>query len=173
LLTCDEFLSKVKILRETERTDASGIGKSKGIGFVEFGDHNQALAALRKVNNNPNYFGGKRPIVEFAIEDARKVLKHKESRKFGRKEFQKPKEKNEERDSKKPKLQQNSESKSSNSNNKKRKAENAKEPKQKRQKSDKQQQQQQKKKKDDKQHQKMVQNYKKLFSASDSSTWTD
>jgi nucleolar protein 4 len=36
-----------------------------------------ALAALRAVNNNPTIFGkDRRPIVEFALEDARAARKH-------------------------------------------------------------------------------------------------
>jgi nucleolar protein 4 len=39
---------------------------------VEFTDHEQALAALRQLNNNPDVFTKEhRPIVEFALEDQR------------------------------------------------------------------------------------------------------
>jgi len=62
---------------------------SRGYGFVEFTEHAHALAALRMLNNNPNYFwcapGPKasntphfkrsRLIVEFAVEDAKKLAK--------------------------------------------------------------------------------------------------
>ena len=42
----------------------------KGFAFVEFVDHQDALTALRKLNNNPSVFSqAKRPIVEFAIEN--------------------------------------------------------------------------------------------------------
>ncbi|KAM6100815.1 LOW QUALITY PROTEIN: RNA-binding protein 28-like [Pterocles gutturalis] len=57
-----------------------GHGQSLGYAFVEFGEHEQALAALRTLNNNPRLFGAqKRPIVEFSLEDRRK-LKLKEQR---------------------------------------------------------------------------------------------
>ena len=62
---------------------------SRGYGFVEFGEHAHALAALRMLNNNPHYFwcapGPKatgtphfrrhRLIVEFAVENAKKLAK--------------------------------------------------------------------------------------------------
>lgn len=65
------YIKQVKILTEDSN---SGEAKSKGIGFIEFGEHNQALNALRHVNNNPTLFGAKkRPIVEFAIDDARRI----------------------------------------------------------------------------------------------------
>ncbi|XP_074757755.1 RNA-binding protein 28 [Athene noctua] len=57
-----------------------GQGHSLGFAFVDFGEHEQALAALRALNNNPHLFGAhKRPIVEFSLEDRRK-LKLKEQR---------------------------------------------------------------------------------------------
>ncbi|KAM9292492.1 LOW QUALITY PROTEIN: RNA-binding protein 28 [Morus bassanus] len=60
--------------------DLRGKGQSLGYAFVELGEHEQALAALRGLNNNPHLFGAqKRPIVEFSLEDRRK-LKLKEQR---------------------------------------------------------------------------------------------
>nr|XP_013811051.1 PREDICTED: RNA-binding protein 28 [Apteryx mantelli mantelli] len=60
--------------------DLKGQGQSLGYAFVEFAEHEQALAALRHTNNNPQLFGPqKRPIVEFSLEDHRK-LKMKEQR---------------------------------------------------------------------------------------------
>ncbi|XP_058684827.1 RNA-binding protein 28-like [Poecile atricapillus] len=51
-----------------------GQGRSLGFAFVEFGEHEEALGALRCLNNNPELFGAhKRPIVEFALEDRRKL----------------------------------------------------------------------------------------------------
>jgi RNA recognition motif-containing protein len=75
-------LQQVKLLRSTDRLDAAGAGKSKRYGFVEFSHHEHALLALRALNNNPAAFAnaeiksGKtaRPFVEFALEDARKLL---------------------------------------------------------------------------------------------------
>merc|ERR1712100_80526 len=61
---------QVKIVRESER------GKSRGFGFVEFTEHNAALNALRAVNNNPKIWTKKsRPIVEFAVENAKALQK--------------------------------------------------------------------------------------------------
>lgn len=43
---------------------------SKGFAFVQFTEHDHALRALRKLNNNPTVFSStKRPIVEFSIEN--------------------------------------------------------------------------------------------------------
>ncbi len=61
------MLKQVVVLK-----DESGV--SKGYGFVEFRKHEDALNALHRVNNNAQFFGAeRRPIVEFAIDDARKV----------------------------------------------------------------------------------------------------
>lgn len=74
----------------------SVVGRSKGFGFVEFGCHLHALAALRHMNNNPAYSrtyaaGGSvaikagkkedewpRLLVEFSVENMAKVKKHEE-----------------------------------------------------------------------------------------------
>lgn len=50
--------------------------KSKGFGFVEFRTHEQALQAVRSMNNQPLFFGPtntRSPIVEFTLEDKRKL----------------------------------------------------------------------------------------------------
>ncbi|KAF1578763.1 UNVERIFIED_CONTAM: RNA-binding protein 28, partial [Eudyptes pachyrhynchus] len=68
-------IKECRVMRELR-----GKGQSLGYAFVEFGEHEQALAALRSLNNNPRLFGAqKRPIVEFSLEDRRK-LKLKEQR---------------------------------------------------------------------------------------------
>ncbi|XP_063178038.1 LOW QUALITY PROTEIN: RNA-binding protein 28 [Chroicocephalus ridibundus] len=68
-------IKECRVMRELR-----GRGRSLGYAFVEFGEHQQALAALRLLNNNPPLFGAsKRPIVEFSLEDRRK-LKLKEQR---------------------------------------------------------------------------------------------
>lgn len=69
---------QVKVLRDSEKTDADGNLKSKGIAFVEFVEHQHALVALRQLNNNPKTFTKeRRPIIEFAVENV-KVLKKRE-----------------------------------------------------------------------------------------------
>lgn len=66
-------LVQVKLLKEED-------GSSKGRGFVEFTTHNHALAALRDINNNPEIYGKeRRPIVQFAIDDVRKLRVLKKS----------------------------------------------------------------------------------------------
>jgi len=71
---------QVKLLKEDGPDGAKGEGRSKGIGFVEFDDHEHALCALRQLNNNPKPWGkDTRPIIEFAIDDVR-TLKKREAR---------------------------------------------------------------------------------------------
>eukprot|EP01086_Lenisia_limosa_P013053 TRINITY_DN4183_c0_g1_i1.p1 TRINITY_DN4183_c0_g1~~TRINITY_DN4183_c0_g1_i1.p1 ORF type:complete len:581 (+),score=230.26 TRINITY_DN4183_c0_g1_i1:235-1743(+) len=60
---------KVEVTRET--------GKSKGFGFVEFVDHEDAMGALRKLNNNPETFTPtRRPIICFSVENVLKLRIH-------------------------------------------------------------------------------------------------
>lgn len=47
---------QAKILLDEERAGPDGVPRSKGIGFVEFGEHEHALCALRQLNNNPDAF---------------------------------------------------------------------------------------------------------------------
>ncbi|XP_025033274.1 RNA-binding protein 28-like, partial [Python bivittatus] len=68
-------IKECRVMRELK-----GRGQSLGYAFVEFQEHEHALLALRQVNNSPQLFGDqKRPIVEFSLEDGRK-LKLKEQR---------------------------------------------------------------------------------------------
>ncbi|KAG2534515.1 hypothetical protein PVAP13_9NG068181 [Panicum virgatum] len=64
-------IRKVNILKNEKK----GVQKhSRGVAFVDFQEHEQALVALRVLNNNPETFGAeRRPIVEFALEDVEKV----------------------------------------------------------------------------------------------------
>lgn len=65
-----------KLLYDNTKSDENGKPRSKGMGFVEFTEHEHALTALRALNNNPDAFSrARRPIVEFSIEDARAVRK--------------------------------------------------------------------------------------------------
>lgn len=67
-------------MRENKPTPTHPKGKSKGFGFLSFNRHEDALAVLRKLNNNPDIFSANhRPIVSFSIEDMN-VLKIKERR---------------------------------------------------------------------------------------------
>ncbi|XP_014827130.1 PREDICTED: RNA-binding protein 28 isoform X1 [Poecilia mexicana] len=92
---CLKGLQGTKGVRITEcrvmydrKPEKGGVkGQSLGYGFVQFRDHELALATLRYLNNNPDIFGPhKRPIVEFSLEDSRK-LKLKEMRKQRNKDF--------------------------------------------------------------------------------------
>lgn len=47
-------------MRDMDRLNASGLGRSRGYAFVTFDKHEHALAALRDTNNSPNLFGEKK-----------------------------------------------------------------------------------------------------------------
>ncbi|XP_068132031.1 RNA-binding protein 28 [Hyperolius riggenbachi] len=73
-------IKECRVMRDLKGLGGNQKGQSLGYAFVEFADHDHALAALRQVNNNPEIFGPKkRPIVEFSLEDLNK-LKLKERR---------------------------------------------------------------------------------------------
>jgi len=68
------LIAKASLIRDSERRTAEGARKSRGFGFIAFQDHASAGEVLKFLNNNPLVFGGtRRPIVEFAIEDKRKL----------------------------------------------------------------------------------------------------
>lgn len=63
-------IKEVRIMRDIRNVDATGVGTSKEHGFVSFTRHEDAITALRALNNNPNIFSAnKRPIVAFSIEN--------------------------------------------------------------------------------------------------------
>ncbi|XP_069835593.1 RNA-binding protein 28 [Dendropsophus ebraccatus] len=73
-------IKESRVMRDMKGTGGNHKGQSLGYAFVEFSEHEHALAALRQLNNNPDLFGPKkRPIVEFSLEDKNK-LKIKERR---------------------------------------------------------------------------------------------
>jgi len=47
-------------MRDLTRVNTSGIARSRGYAFVEFGDHKHALKALHATNNNADILGGNR-----------------------------------------------------------------------------------------------------------------
>ncbi|KHN87038.1 RNA-binding protein 28 [Toxocara canis] len=76
----DARITECRIWRDREKSNVKGIGRSRGFGFVAFSEHSDALAALRKLNNNPETFSDeRRPIVEFSIENL-SALRFRESR---------------------------------------------------------------------------------------------
>uniref|UniRef100_A0A1A8PAD6 RNA-binding protein 28 n=1 Tax=Nothobranchius rachovii TaxID=451742 RepID=A0A1A8PAD6_9TELE len=81
------WITECRVMYDKKPEKGQVTGQSLGYGFVQFRDHEQALSTLRYLNNNPNIFGPqKRPIVEFSLEDSRK-LKLKEIRKQKQKDF--------------------------------------------------------------------------------------
>ncbi|XP_054419863.1 RNA-binding protein 28 [Pteronotus mesoamericanus] len=73
-------IKECKVMRDLRGVPGKVKGQSLGYAFAEFQEHEHALTALRHINNNPAIFGPqKRPIVEFSLEDRRK-LKIKELR---------------------------------------------------------------------------------------------
>ncbi|XP_050808684.1 RNA-binding protein 28 isoform X2 [Gopherus flavomarginatus] len=68
-------IKECRVMRNLTAPVEKGQGQSLGYAFVEFEKHEHALAALRRTNNNPQLFGPhKRPIVEFSLEDRRKLV---------------------------------------------------------------------------------------------------
>uniref|UniRef100_G3PGG6 RNA-binding protein 28 n=1 Tax=Gasterosteus aculeatus aculeatus TaxID=481459 RepID=G3PGG6_GASAC len=73
-------LTECRVMYDKRPVKGQAMGKSLGYGFVQFQDHEHALSTLRYLNNNPDIFGAhKRPIVEFSLEDSKK-LKMKDMR---------------------------------------------------------------------------------------------
>ncbi|XP_023400366.1 RNA-binding protein 28 isoform X2 [Loxodonta africana] len=73
-------IKECRVMRDLKGAHGKVKGQSLGYAFAEFQAHEHALTALRHINNNPDVFGPqKRPIVEFSLEDRRK-LKMKELR---------------------------------------------------------------------------------------------
>ncbi|XP_075809570.1 RNA-binding protein 28 isoform X1 [Microtus pennsylvanicus] len=73
-------IKECRVMRDLKPVHGKMKGQSLGYAFAEFEKHEHALRALRHINNNPEIFGSqKRPIVEFSLEDRRK-LKVKELR---------------------------------------------------------------------------------------------
>lgn len=73
-------IREARVMRDFKNVDAEGIGKSKEYGFVTFTRHENALQALRNINNNPDVFtSAKRPIVSFSIEN-KSILNLKQKR---------------------------------------------------------------------------------------------
>lgn len=103
---CDgkpKTVGKVRIMRNMERVDSSGLGRSKGFGFAELKGHDDALDVLRATNNNPAIFGAdRRPIVEFAIENSL-ILQRLEQRKTKNLQKVQPRESNSEMNAEKNK----------------------------------------------------------------------
>uniref|UniRef100_A0A3B4AGP7 RNA-binding protein 28 n=1 Tax=Periophthalmus magnuspinnatus TaxID=409849 RepID=A0A3B4AGP7_9GOBI len=74
-------ITECRVMYDKKPEKGQIMGQSLGYGFVQFSVHEHALNTLRYLNNNPDIFGpNKRPIVEFSLEDSRK-LKIKEARK--------------------------------------------------------------------------------------------
>lgn len=95
------YITECRIMRKKIANNIGGkikLGASKGFAFVEFKTHEDALACLKKLNNNPHifkkervcllyffllftliFFPFQRPIVEFSIEN-RAALRLREQR---------------------------------------------------------------------------------------------
>lgn len=67
-------IKECRVMRDLKAVNGKTKGQSLGYAFAEFQKHEHALRALRHINNNPEIFGPqKRPIVEFSLEDRRKL----------------------------------------------------------------------------------------------------
>ncbi|CAE8601532.1 unnamed protein product [Polarella glacialis] len=75
-----DAIIQASLVRDTERKNDKGERRSKGFGFIAFKDHAHAMAGLQYLNDNSRVFGGlRRPIVEFAVDDKRKLRMQEES----------------------------------------------------------------------------------------------
>ncbi|XP_066591352.1 RNA-binding protein 28 [Prorops nasuta] len=73
-------IREARVMRDLKNLDEHGVAKSKEYGFVTFTTLEDALHALRSINNNPNVFSKhRRPIVGFSVEN-RVMVKAKERR---------------------------------------------------------------------------------------------
>ncbi|RZF45719.1 hypothetical protein LSTR_LSTR005014 [Laodelphax striatellus] len=73
-------ITEARVMRDLKNVDAKGVGLSKEYGFVTFEDFQDALTALRNINNNPKIFSeNKRPVVSFSIEN-RRIINIKQKR---------------------------------------------------------------------------------------------
>lgn len=74
-----KLVHQYKILKDKEKTDAEGNAKSSGIGFIEVEDPDLAIYMINHMNNF--VLNEKKPkgiILDFALEDHRKLLKRKQ-----------------------------------------------------------------------------------------------
>ncbi|EFX90388.1 CG4806-PA-like protein [Daphnia pulex] len=77
---CKNRRGAAKIMRDLKAVGEGNVHPSKGHGFVTFTKHEDALLALRNINNNPTLFSkDRRPIVEFSVEN-RAAVKAKMNR---------------------------------------------------------------------------------------------
>ncbi|XP_052088587.1 RNA-binding protein 28-like [Mytilus californianus] len=68
-------ITECRIMRDTERVNTKGVAKSRGYAFINFSDHQHAVEALRKTNNDPDLFNdNRRLIVEFSLENKNALL---------------------------------------------------------------------------------------------------
>eukprot|EP00039_Didymoeca_costata_P001074 m.49432 g.49432 ORF g.49432 m.49432 type:complete len:572 (-) comp10615_c0_seq5:5140-6855(-) len=80
-----------KIVRTNDRLGPDGKPRSKGFGFLELSKHEEALAVIRCMNNNPSVFTKeKRPIVMFAWQDARAIRKLNRRREMRKQKTENP-----------------------------------------------------------------------------------
>lgn len=86
LIDRNVVIKQAKVICDKIKLTKEGRPRSREFGFVEFVAHDHALAALRFLNNNGSILGkqmkkmsgGRRLIVEFSLDDNRKMLKMKQ-----------------------------------------------------------------------------------------------
>ena len=86
-------LRQVKLVRDDERTDARGLARSRGFGFVEFAAHEHALACLKALADSTSYlqklgFAGRMLLVEFAADNVQQLKVHEQRIARGKKQEQ-------------------------------------------------------------------------------------
>lgn len=79
---------KVIVIRSKDRKDQNGVRRSLGYAFAEFDDHESALEALKFLNCNRSAVPGEKGlIVEFAMEDKRKLHLQEKSKEYFKKKL--------------------------------------------------------------------------------------
>jgi len=79
-------ITQAKVVTDKQRVDKNGKLKSRQFGFIQFREHQDALAVLRKMNNHSSEKTGNRKLqIEFALENERVLHNRKERTKSSRK----------------------------------------------------------------------------------------
>ena len=73
-----KLIAQIKVMRDEQKTDASGEQLASGMAFVEFRNEALALYAVRYLNNMELTGKNRGLIVDFSMEDQRALFKRKE-----------------------------------------------------------------------------------------------
>lgn len=89
-----KLILQIKVMRDEQKTDATGESLASGMAFVEFKNEALALYAVRFLNNMELTGKNRGLVVDFSMEDQRALFKRKEKIEKWRKIAKEEKEKN-------------------------------------------------------------------------------